>query len=362
MSNQKKNRVIAIHLPQFYPFAENDEWWGKGFTEWRNVATATPRFRGHYQPHIPADLGFYDLRLAESRMAQIELAKMHGIDGFCYYHYWFSGRQIMEKPVKEMLNNSDEAFPFMLCWANENWHRNWEGGFNKVLISQEYSEEDDIRHFYHLLPYFNDPRYIRVNGAPVFCIYRTHLFPDIERTIATWRQLASENGFSLYICRFEDSLHFGNEFMADGIDAAVEFQPFITKEHLKVGNYIQRASRKIFGRELFSYIYSYKELVKRQLSRNINDCGYNKYPCVFPSWDNSPRRKGRSFTAFRGSTPQLFEKWLRHVKDSFKPYSADENFVFINAWNEWAEGCHLEPDLKNGSGYLDAVKNVFQND
>ncbi len=354
------NRAIAIHLPQFYPFPENDEWWGKGFTEWRNTSTATARFRGHYQPHIPADLGYYDLRLAESRMAQIELAKSHGISGFCYYHYWFNGKQIMERPVKEMLRNPDEDFPFMLCWANEDWSRNWEGGFNKTLIAQRYDEQDDIAHFHHLLPYFKDPRYIKVDGAPVFCIYRTHLFPDISRTIAVWQNLAAKEGFRLYICRFEDSLHHGIGQMADGIDAAVEFQPFITREHLKVGNYLQRASRKLLGREYFNFIYSYPDLVKKQLSRVGNDCDYKKYPCVFPSWDNSPRRKGRSFTAFKDSTPELFETWLRHVNEHFTPYSKDENFIFINAWNEWAEGCHLEPDLKFGTGYLDAVKKVFK--
>lgn len=357
-----KNRAIAIHLPQFYPFPENDEWWGKGFTEWRNTSTSKPRFRGHYQPHIPADLGYYDLRLAEARMAQIELAKSHGIHGFCYYHYWFNGKKIMERPVEAMLANPAEDFPFMLCWANENWHRNWEGGFNKVLISQDYSEEDDIEHFRYLLSYFKDPRYIRVNGSPVICIYRTHLFPDIDRTIALWQRLAKNEGFSLYICRFEDSLHYGPEYMTPNIDGAIEFQPFITRDHLNVGNYLQRACRKFLGKEYFSFLYSYPDLVKKQLTRSYNDCSYKKYPCVFPTWDNSPRRKGRSFTAFKNSTPELFEKWLRHVNDTFKPYSEDENFVFINAWNEWAEGCHLEPDLKFGKGYLKAVKNVFGND
>lgn len=353
-------RAIAIHLPQFYPFAENDEWWGKGFTEWRNVATATPRFRGHYQPHIPADLGFYDLRLEESRLAQIELAKSHGIYGFCYYHYWFNGKLIMEVPVERMLNNKKEDFPFMLCWANENWHRNWEGGFNKVLISQNYNENDDINHFYYLLKFFKDPRYIKVNGSPVLCIYRTHLFPNISKTIDLWQKLASEEGFSLYICRFEDSLHYGEKYMEQNIDAAIEFQPFITKENMKIGNYFPRALRKIFNKDYLNYIYSYPQLVKKQLMRNYNDRGYKLYPCAFPSWDNSSRRKGRSFTAFKNSTPELFEQWLSHIYDNFTPYSSDEDFIFINAWNEWAEGCHLEPDLKHGLGYLNAVKKVFR--
>ncbi|MCM1503801.1 MAG: glycoside hydrolase family 99-like domain-containing protein [Muribaculum sp.] len=355
-----KNRAIAIHLPQFYPFQENDEWWGKGFTEWRNTATSKPRFHNHYQPHIPADLGFYDLRLPEARMAQIELAKRFGIHGFCYYHYWFSGKQIMERPVKEMLFNPDEDFPFMLCWANEDWSRNWEGGFNKTLIAQNYSEHDDIEHFYNLLPYFKDPRYIRVNGSPVFCIYRTHLFPNIDSTIARWQNLATKEGFKLYICRFEDSLHYGTSYMSEHIDAAIEFQPFITRDHLKIGNFAQRMSRKLLRKEYFSFIYSYPDLVKKQLKRALNDCNYKKYHCVFPSWDNSPRRKGRSFTAFKNSSPELFEKWLNYVNENFTPYSEDENFIFINAWNEWAEGCHLEPDLKFGTRYLEAVKNVFK--
>ncbi len=355
------NRIIAIHLPQFYPFKENDEWWGKGFTEWRSVTTSTPRFPGHYQPHIPADMGFYDLRLKECRMEQIKLAKEYGIYGFCYYHYWFNGKLIMEKPVELMLaDKDDENFPFMLCWANENWHRNWEGGFNKILISQDYNKQDDIDHFYHLLPYFKDSRYIKVNGRPVFCIYRTHLFPDVEATIRLWQELAAKEGFSLYICRFEDSLHYGESFMAPGIDAAMEFQPFITSQHMRVGNYIPRLIRRLLGKEFFSYIYSYPGVVRRQLRRDYKST-YKKYPCAFPSWDNSPRRKGRSFTTFRGSTPELFRKWLDHIVKNFMPYSPDENFIFINAWNEWAEGCHLEPDLKNKHGYLEAVKSVLQN-
>ncbi|MDE6458272.1 MAG: glycoside hydrolase family 99-like domain-containing protein [Muribaculum sp.] len=354
-----KNRVIAIHLPQYYPFKENDEWWGKGFTEWRSVTSAKPRFLRHYQPHLPADLGFYDLRLKECRLEQIKLARKYGIYGFCYYHYWFNGKLIMEKPVELMRQNKDENFPFMLCWANENWHRNWEGGFNKVLIKHDYNLDDDKRHFYYLLPYLTDERYIKVNGAPVLCIYRTHLFPDIDKTIDLWQDLASKEGFRLYICRFEDSLHFGEKYMTDKIDAAIEFQPFINSDHMHVGNYISRISRKLCNKEYFNYLYSYPKLVKKQLSRNYKDLSYKRYLCAFPSWDNSPRRKGRSFTAFKDSSPELFEKWLNHISTTFEPFSENENFIFINAWNEWAEGCHLEPDLKYGTRFLEAIKRAI---
>ncbi|WP_300725206.1 glycoside hydrolase family 99-like domain-containing protein [uncultured Bacteroides sp.] len=353
-----EKRVIAIHLPQFYPFKENDEWWGKGFTEWRNVTKAKPRFWKHYQPHLPADLGFYDLRLKECRLAQIELAKEHGIYGFCYYHYWFNGKLIMEKPVEAMLQDPDEDFPFMFCWANENWSRNWEGGFNVILIKQDYSEKDDIEHFYYLLPYFKDSRYIRIDNKPVFAIYRTTLFPDIEKTIQLWQSLAEKEGFQLYICRFEAVFAWGKKYMKKGIDAAIEFQPMNMEGFGRYENLLNSLSQKLLKKVYFSKIYSYKAYVDFQCKKSFFN-EYKRYPCVCPSWDNSPRRVNRPFLAFKGSTPHIFEKWFKHVYNTFQPFSKDENLIFINAWNEWAEGNHLEPDLKFGRGYLEAVKNVI---
>jgi lipopolysaccharide biosynthesis protein len=193
MSN--KIKPIAIYLPQFHPIEENDLWWGTGFTEWTNVTKATPRFEGHYQPHLPADLGFYDLRLQESRLAQEAMAKAYGIHGFCYYHYWFNGKKILQQPLERKIKNPNENLPFMMCWANENWTRNWNGGDNQILLQQEYGFEDDKAHIEHLIPYFKDDRYIKVDGKPVFIIYRPRLFPDIQKTITIWRDAVKKAGF-----------------------------------------------------------------------------------------------------------------------------------------------------------------------
>ena len=351
-------RLIAIHLPQFYPFKENDDWWGKGFTEWRNVTQAIPRFIGHYQPHLPADLGFYDLRLHECRQAQIDMAKQYGIYGFCYYHYWFSGKLIMEKPVEMMLADKREDFPFMLCWANANWGRNWEGGHNITLIEQKYSDEDDIAHFEYLLPFFKDPRYIRINGKPVFGVHRSDYIPDFEKSIGIWQRLAAKEGFQLYICRFEAGGFIGEKYQTSSVDAAVEFQPFNMGRFWQMHNLLSRGLERVFKRSVKSAHLSYKSYVKYKCKQAICQ-NYKLYPSVFPSWDNSPRRLKRPYLAFTGSTPELFKEWFEHVYTQFKPYSEDENLIFINAWNEWAEGCHLEPDLKNGTGFLEAVKSII---
>lgn len=352
-------RVIAIHLPQFYPFPENDEWWGKGFTEWRNVAKAKPRFWKHYQPHIPADLGFYDLRLKEARIAQQELAKQYGIYGFCYYHYWFNGKLIMEKPVEAMLNDPDETFPFMLCWANENWSRNWSGGFNKTLIEQHYSEEDDIAHFNYLLPYFKDQRYIKVNGKPVFCVYKAHLFPNFENTAKIWQREAAKAGIKLYICHFEAGESRNKKYMTPTVNAAVEFQPMYLGKFGRYSNLLYNISRKYLHKELFNKIVNYEKYVDYQCELT-NTIDYKRYPSLCPSWDNSPRRVNGHFFAFTHNTPDAFKKWFEHVYTSFQPFSEEENFIFINAWNEWAEGNHLEPDLKNGTGFLQAISDVIE--
>lgn len=354
-----EKRIIAIHLPQYYPFPENDEWWGKGFTEWTNVTKAKPRFYKHYQPHLPADLGFYDLRLKECRIEQIKMAKEYGIYGFCYYHYWFNGKLIMEKPIEAMLNDKEEDFPFMLCWANENWHRNWEGNNNITLIEQKYSKEDDIAHFQYLLPYFQDPRYIKINGKPVICIYKTELFPDFETTAITWRKLAKENGFDLYICRFENGKFIGKEFITENIDAAVEFLPNNLKKYNRYHNPLFEFCRIFLKKTMFNRIFSYKGFVNYVMKLN-EKVDYKRYPCLFPGWDNSARRVGRPFTCFKNSQPHIFEKWLDYVYMKFIPYSSDENFIFINAWNEWAEGCHLEPDQKFGKKFLEAILHVVR--
>ena len=357
-----KPRIIAIYLPQFHPIPENDTWWGKGFTEWRNVIKARPRFLGHYQPHLPADLGFYDLRVPEVRIEQAKMARKHGIYGFCYYHYWFNGHLLLERPLEDMLKSKEPDFPFMICWANENWTKVWDGGEKEILIEQKYSEEDDLNHIHYLIKFFKDPRYIRVNGKPVISIYRTPLLPNVERTIEIWRTEALKEGIELYICRFESHSQEGKDFMVNGIDASIDFEPFSggmseyynNNKHIRfIKRGINKVSRSLLGDNIFPLIENYKKYVFFQLKRVMPL--YKQYPCIFPMWDNSARRKKHLFFAFHGSTPELFGIWLKNVIEKFIPYSADENFIFINAWNEWAEGNHLEPDIKWGDRYLKEV-------
>ena len=352
--NQNK-RVIAINLPQFHPFKENNEWWGMGFTEWTNVTKAQPRYEGHYEPHLPADTGFYDLRLPESRQLQADLAKEYGIYGFCYYHYWFNGKQLMERPVNEILASGEPDFPFMLCWANENWARNWDGGFTDVLMKQEYSHEDDIKHMRWLCKnVFNDHRYIRVDGKPVFVVYRVSLFPDFEETIRTWRKVAREEfGMELYLMETMFPGDPTHKSLTPGIDAAMDFQPIgvmISGLPLEKVKMLDPNETK----EAMPTVYNYSHYVDYCRATKLPD---RCYPCVSPGFDNSPRRIGRTFLSFTNCTPQNFGRWLFNAlcrETSFS--SKNENFVFINAWNEWAEGNHIEPDQKWGRAYLEEVK------
>ena len=349
-------RSLAIYLPQFHPVRENNEWWGMGFTEWTNVAKAQPRFPGHYQPHLPADLGFYDLRLAETRQQQADLARQYGIHGFCYYHYWFNGRRILERPFEEVLKSGEPDFPFCLCWANENWSRRWDGLDQEVLLKQEYGDDDDRAHLQALAPAFADPRYIRVDGKPVFIVYRTHLLPDVQRTVATWREEAQRLGIGeLYLMRMNGWGPHPDPH-ALGFDAAVEFQPdWVGLPHQKYGGLKTRGLNKLGLRPspyLRDAIYDYEELTRTMMARGKPD--YKLYPGVTPAWDNSARRRQKA-DIFTGSTPAKYEAWLRHTVEAFVPYSVEENFIFINAWNEWAEGNHLEPDAKWGRQYLEAT-------
>lgn len=367
-----KHRLIAINLPQFHPFKENDEWWGKGFTEWTNVTKAKPRFRGHYQPHLPTDTGFYDLRLSEARKMQADMAREAGIYGFCYYHYWFNGHRLMERPVNEIIASGEPDFPFMLCWANENWARNWDGGFNEVLMEQSYSEQDDIDHIRWLCSYvFCDKRYIRINGCPVFSVYRASLFPDLKHTVEIWRKIAKEEyGIDLYlICADFPDEDYNRDPSWYGLDATFDFQPIAVSYHMHPQKpIIKKLSYKIpfvwkqqwFRRhfstlpDLFSYAKYISILHKLPLG------SIKRFPCVSPGFDNSPRRVGKTFYCFPDASPKLYGIWLKDVLKRFIPFSNEENFVFINAWNEWAEGNHLEPDSKWGKGYLEETQKAIR--
>lgn len=367
-------RIIAIHLPQFHPFKENDEWWGKGFTEWANVAKARPRFKGHYQPHLPADTGFYDLRLPETRQMQADLARQYGIYGFCYYHYWFNGKQLMDRPVNDILTSGEPDFPFMLCWANENWTRNWDGKKEEALIEQQYSEEDDKKHIRWLCKYaFSDPRYIRINNKPVFAVYRIELFPDFNHTVEIWRQIAlKEFGMELYLMNAQSPFSPKSvDNLNKGLDASFDFQPvyygnanIIKKNHHILYKIIHKLPVIRNVSTITNWVDRQPTLVDyHDYVIWMEDMGlptYKCYPCVTPSWDNSPRRVNKAFWAFINSTPSYFGEWLRDTLSRFVPFSEEENFVFINAWNEWAEGNHLEPDQKWGRAYLEEVKKAIE--
>lgn len=336
--------------------------------------SARPRFLGHYQPHIPADLGFYDLRLEEVRIAQAKLAAEYGIYGFCYYHYWFNGRRVLERPVDDILKSQVPDFPFMLCWANENWTRSWDGSQHSVLLRQNYSDDDHRRHAEHLMAYFTDTRYIRIDGKPVFAVYKDSEIPDTNRMCDIFQNVASENGMELYLCRFERRIGTRpQEPLELGFNAGIEFQPlsksynhFVESRHSTLKQLAEKAIRRVFGqrlahlrnRQLLSKIFrpdefiNYEDFVDHDIDQKTAD--YLCYPGVCPGWDNSPRRTKSGATIFWGSTPELFEKWVRGKVANFIPPSKEEDLLFINAWNEWAEGNHLEPCIKYGHQYLQA--------
>jgi len=349
-------KLIAFFLPQFHAVPENDTWWGQGFTEWRNVAAARPLFRGHYQPHLPADLGFYDLRLPEIRLAQAELARRFGIGAFCYYHYWFNGRRILERPFNEVLASGQPDFPFCLCWANENWTRAWDGGSRQVLLEQVYSDADDDAHFHALLPAWQDPRYLRHEGRPVFLVYAASRLPDPLRTTNRWRELARAHGLpGLYLLRVESVHETRSDPRLIGFDAAVEFQPeWRTLPEPRWHHYRRRLVQKLGFQppRLWQHrVRDYRDVVELALAKPPP--AYPFFPGVAPSWDNSARRATGALI-LRNCDPDLYENWLRRVIARNAP-----EFVFINAWNEWAEGCHLEPCARYGHAYLEATRRAL---
>jgi hypothetical protein len=363
-------KPIAIVLPQFHPIPENNEWWGEGFTEWTNVVKGAPRFPGHYQPHLPRDLGYYDMRLAETRHAQAEMAHKHNVHGFCYYHYWFNGRRILERPVDALMKDRSPDFPFMLCWANENWTRNWDGGYNKVLLEQRYDVQDFIAHARHLAFYFSDSRYIRVNGRPMFAIYKDGDIPDLERCVEAFRNELARLGLDVFLCRFERRK--GTDQDRDRaykiFDAGIEFQP-LTKQFDRLAHRVASDERFSAGlrrglnrvrRKLslpvkpIDMIYSYREAIDNDLAFDFQN-GSPVFPGANPGWDNSVRRRDQSAIIFHGSTPELFETWVRKKIQRSDWNRLPERFLFVNAWNEWAEGNHLEPCERWGTQYLQAL-------
>jgi len=354
-------RPIAFYLPQFHPIPENDVWWGKGFTEWRNVSKAKPLFRGHNQPQLPGDLGFYDLRVPELREAQAKLAREHGIYGFCYYHYWFNGRRLLERPFNDVRASGRPDFPFCLCWANENWTRRWDGRDEQILMTQEYSVEDYRAHLRHILPAFLDRRYIRIGQKTIFLIYQASDMPDARLAAETWRDEAVRLGLpGLYLCNVESHPREHGLGPKAGFDASVEFAPdwgcMGSGLHRNLAWRLLRKcglSSSSYGEHWIGKYDTLKENMLRKPSP-----AYLRYPCVTPGFDNSARCKSGA-VIFRGSTPWKYQDWLEKILNKQRFASDEENFVFINAWNEWAEGNHLEPCQRWGSKYLEATRSAL---
>jgi len=356
-----KPQIIAFYLPQYHPTPHNDEWWGKGFTEWTNVAKAKPLFRGHYQPKIPADLGFYDLRLPEVRVAQAELAREAGITAFCYYEYWFgNGQEELELPFKEVVESGKPDFPFCLCWANESWYRkfwNNDGAVvdKKILAEQTYPGEKDYEdHFYARLKAFQDSRYLKVNGKLLYVIYKPLDNPEVKTFMNVWQRLAKENNlpefFFAAFTFWADSE--GEAIMSNGFDAVISCRNNRDKIH-DLAWAVRKAKSIVLHRPR---VNSYKKMWPRLISHLERED--NRYiPVIMPNWDHTPR-SGVNGDLFVGSTPEEFEK---HCKDVIASVSKKENpIAFIKSWNEWGEGNYMEPDLRYGKGYIQALRAALQ--
>lgn len=350
--------IIAFYLPQYHPTPHNNEWWGEGFTEWTNVAKSKPLFRGHYQPKVPADLGFYDLRMAEIKEQQVKLAQEAGVTGFCYYHYWFgNGEQELELPFNQVLETGKPDFPICLCWANETWARKF---WNKdgavvgadILAEQKYlGENDNETHFYSLLKAFKDPRYIKIDEKPVFMIYRPLHFIDVDKLIQQWNNLAVKNGLDgIYFIGY--TLFVSNEYdkIKDlGFDAVCSCRLNRNVKHdfawaiRKACSLIFKTPRKI----------SYKKLLPSFVGEE--DYRDDVFPTMIPNWDHTPR-SGYNGDLFTNSTPALFEKHCEQVLSIVKDKRSNRQIAFLKSWNEWGEGNYMEPDLKYGKGFIKSLR------
>ncbi len=349
----KKVRLIAYYLPQFHPIPENNKWWGEGFTEWNNVTKALPRFYGHYQPHLPGGLGFYDLRLPETLHTQAVLAKKYGLEGFCFHHYWFDRKPLLETPIEILLKNKGIDIGFCVNWANESWVRSWNGNEKDTLISQKHSPEDDLAFAQSLKRLFLDNRYIRVNNRPLLMIYRPSLFPDMAATINLWRdyfyQSKIENPYVVMPQAFDD-----NDPRKYGFDAAVGFPPHNGGWRLEN----IRSSLNPFNPWNEEKIFEYDKLMENMILNNPKE--FTLLPGVCPGWDNTARRE-KGGTCFVGSSPKKYGTWLLSLCERvLRNSNEDERIIFINAWNEWAEGAHLEPDTHYGYAFLAETSRVLQ--
>lgn len=349
--SQHSHQVLAFYLPQYHAFAENDQWWGKGFTEWTNVTKCTPQFVGHEQPNLPSDLGFYDLSHTKTMYQQAELAKEYGIDAFCVYYYWFAGKTLMETPLQNWLAEPELDFPLCLCWANENWTRRWDGQDKEVLIAQEHSKEDDLAFIEHVVPYLLDPRYFTVDGKPVLIVYYPSLLPDVKATGQRWREYMRHHHQTDLHLMCVQSRDMVNPSEID-FDAAIEFPPVgtQTQPHL--------APLKIALPGYDGYVRDYPQTVAH-IIKETPQTDYYRARGVMPGWDNSPRR-AHNAGVFVNSNPEDFAKWLHDAILTMRwQHPKREQLTFINAWNEWAEGAFLEPSRRLGHAKLYAASQAI---
>jgi len=337
------SKVIAFYLPQFHPIPENDVFWGKGFTEWTNVRKAIPLFKGYYQPHIPTDLGYYDLRDFKIREEQAILARTYGVDAFCYYHYWFAGKRVLETPFSEVLKTGKPNFPFVLCWANQSWTGIWYGCSDRVLIEQTYPGDDDFTsHFYSLLPAFQDHRYLKIKGKPVFIVFRPIELPDKKRFTQLWTKLAQENGLEgIYFIGLTWNSWWDHQ--SDGFDAAIT-QINLPPRALST-THRQPGEPTIFDADAIIKYVAVNKTLPTQLI----------FPCVMPNWDNTSR-SGQNGLVMLNSNPENFRRQLKKALEWTFERSQDEKIIFIKSWNEWAEGNYMEPETKHGTGFLEVLK------
>lgn len=353
-------KLIAFYLPQYHTIPLNDKYHGKGFTDWKNVVSAIPQFIGHYQPHVPADCGFYDLSNPKVLENQSEIAQKYGIYGFCYHYYWFSGgKRLLEKPIFDMLNNQNVTIPFCLCWANENWSKLWDGGNKKIIMEQKFKEEDFEKFFYDILPFFKDKRYIKINNKPLLVIYRSNFFNKdfFIKFIDKIKSLAKKNGFDDLKILSTNAFRFYDNPKDWNLYGTVEFPPHGMKKNgiqLCLDTFL-----KYTNKNFNCFIWDMKDYIKNK--KYLINVDYPLFKGIFPSWDNTARKAYSFGEVYKNFTPELYKIWLKDcIKYTKETKLKEEQFVFINAWNEWAEGAHLEADLKYGYTYLNATREVLE--
>lgn len=361
-------KTVAFYLPQFHRIPENDEWWGEGFTEWTNVRRARPLFDGHEQPAVPGELGYYDLMDPEVPERQAALAREHLVDAFCYYHYWFHGKELLEQPLDRMISAGKPDFPFMVCWANENWTRRWDAGNSLILQPQAYSAEDDVAHIRRLLPIFGDPRYLRLAGKLVFAVYQVHELPEPKATTERWRVAVGRAGLGeMHLVSVHGKPISHPDPASYGFDAVVRSVPGSMPPLVEGGRGLGRRVRERLGISLTGPLsrtwrtlssatsgptrVDYRDYMAAFADRERPP--WVEYPTVMPRWDNTPRTERRG-TVFTGAYPDSYGHFLQKELTLTSARHGPDSLIFVNAWNEWAEGAYLEPDERRGRAFLQA--------